>query len=267
MKKAILWAMLVVGMVSVGAAQDEYQEWHQERIEKLTRPDGYLSLVGLSWLKETPVEVDGIGTAWVDGTKVYVDLEPGHTFDGREVESVVLDTEKPEGEEIVQRGTRSFYAITRGDWTGLRVKDSAAPTLVDFQGVERFDVDPAWRLEGRLVPQARKVEIDSVVGVATGEDSPGWAEFEAEGVKNRALLIGKPDSKQFFLVFTDDTAGQSTYSACRFLYVDRVGEEGLILDFNKSINPACAFTHFATCPLPPTENVFPFRIPAGEKAP
>ena len=76
MKKAILWAILVVGMVSVGAAQDDYQEWHQERIEKLTRPDGYLSLVGLSWLKETPVEVEGIGTAWVDGTKVYVDLEP-----------------------------------------------------------------------------------------------------------------------------------------------------------------------------------------------
>ena len=220
MKKAIFWTLLLVGMVSAAVAQDSYAEWHKERIEKLTRPDGYLSLVGLSWLKESPVEVEGIGTAWVEGSMVHVDLEPGHTMDGEEVESVVLDTDRPEGEETVQRGSRSFYAIKRGDWTGLRVKDSEAPTLLGFQGVDRFDADPGWKLEGRLVPDVRKVDIDSVVGVATGEDSPGFAEFEVEGVKNRALLIGKPDSKQFFLVFTDETAGQSTYSACRFLYVD-----------------------------------------------
>ena len=267
MRKQFLWILLVAGMIAVGAAQDGYEEWHRDRIERLTKPDGYLSLVGLTWLKETPIEVEGIGTAWVEGSTIHIDLVPGHTFNGEAVEKVILDTEKPEGDEIVRNGTRSFYAITRGDWKGLRVKDSEAPTRTGFQGVERFEIAPEWKLSGHLVKENRRVDIDSVVGVATDEESPGWAEFEVEGVTNRALLIGKPDSEEFFLVFTDETAGESTYTACRFLYVDRVGEDGLILDFNKSINPACAFTPFATCPLPPTENVFPFRIPAGEKAP
>ena len=263
MKKILLLVMLL----SLSALAEDYDQWHQTRLEKLTKPDGYLSLVGLEWLKPEPRQVDGVGKAWVDGSSVHLELEPGYSIDGQAVEKVVLDTDKPEGEELVQKGTLSFYAIRRGPWTGLRMKDSKAPTLLGFDGVERFDVDQAWVLEGRLVKDSAQVEIDSVVGVSTKEESPGWAEFQVNGKTQRALLIGKPDSERFFLVFSDATAGESTYSACRFLYVDRVGEDGLVLDFNKSINPACAFTHFATCPLPPPANLFSFAIPAGEKTP
>lgn len=262
-----LMALILTMMCFSSALAEDYESWHKDRIDKLTRPDGYLSLVGLEWVKPEPREIDGIGKVWVDGSSVRIELEPGYSLDGKPVETVTLDTLKPEGEQIVSKGTRSFYAIRRGPWFGLRIKDSKAPTLVEFQGVERFEVDPAWRLEGRLVREVRQVDIDSVVGVSTGEESPGWAEFEYGGETHRALLIGSPDSKRFFLVFSDTTAGETTYSACRFLYVDRVGEDGLVLDFNKSINPACAFTHFATCPLPPKENVFSFPVPVGEKTP
>jgi uncharacterized protein len=265
MKQLLLPSLLI--LLSLSAMAQDYEQWHKDRIERLTKPDGYLSLVGLEWLKPEPRVVEGMGKAWVDGSKVHMELQPGFSLDGQPVKSVELDTEMPEAEQVVRSGTRSFYAIRRGPWIGLRVKDSQAPTLLDFAGVDRFQVNPDWKLEGKLVKDARQIDVASVVGVSTGEESPGLAEFEVDGETHRVRLIGSPESKQFFLVFTDATAGKTTYSACRFLYVDRVGEDGLVLDFNKSINPACAFTHFATCPLPPEENVLSFAIPAGEKTP
>jgi uncharacterized protein (DUF1684 family) len=265
MRKLLLPCLLI--MLSLSAIAQDYDQWHQERLDKLTKPDGYLSLVGLEWVKPEPRQIEGLGKAWLEGTSVHVELDQGHSLDGVAVDKVVLDSEMPEGEQVVRKGTRSFYVIRRGPLTGLRMKDSKAPTLVEFDGVERFAADPAWNLEGRLVKEARQVDVASVVGVSTGEESPGWAEFQVAGATHRVRLIGKPDGERFFLVFSDATAGKTTYSACRFLYVDRVADDGLMLDFNKSINPACAFTHYATCPLPPKENVFRFAISAGEKKP
>jgi hypothetical protein len=265
MKRLLLPSILF--LLTLGALAQNYDDWHKDRIDKLTKPDGYLSLVGLEWVQSEPKEIEGVGKAWLEGTTVHVELEPGYMLDGRALTTVALDTQKPEAEQVVRNGTRSFYAIRRGPWTGLRMKDSQAPTLVQFAGVDRFEVNPDWKLKGRLIKDAKELNVASVVGVSTGEDSPGMAEFEVDGETHRVQLIGKPDSERFFLVFSDATAGKTTYSACRFLYVDRVGDDGLVLDFNKSINPACAFTHYATCPLPPKENVFSFGIPAGEKSP
>lgn len=261
---------LSLSMLTVADEKSDYtaqvDAYHQTRLQKLTRPDGYLSLVGLEWVKPEPRTIEGVGKAWLEGDQVVIDLEPGYQLEGQAVETVTLDSNRSEGDQVVQRGTRGFYVIKRGPWVGLRMKDSEAETLVKFTGVPRFAVDPAWRLQGRLVPEVREVAIGSVVGVATQEKSPGWAEFTHAGQTYRARLIGEPSEQKFFMVFSDATAGSTTYSACRFLDVDREGES-LVLDFNKAINPACAFTHFATCPLPPEENVFPFEIPAGEKVP
>lgn len=246
---------------------EEVESWHERRGDRLTAPDGYLSLVGLHWLNEKPRTITGIGTAWVANDTVTVQLEPGFQFEGEGAESVTLDLSRPEGKEKVRRDTLHFYPIKRGNQVALRVKDTEAETRVTFEGIERFPVDSKWRVRGRLIPHSENVSIDSVVGVSTEEESPGYAAFELGGESHRALLIGEPDDQTLFLVFSDQTAGNTTYPACRFLYVERQGEEGLILDFNKAINPACAFTQFATCPLPPKENMFSVPIPAGEKAP
>jgi hypothetical protein len=66
-------------------------------------------------------------------------------------------------------------------------------------------------------------------------------------------------------VFGDYTNGVKTYGAGRFLYAKKPKEGNkLVLDFNKSYNPPCAFTDFATCPLPPDQNKLPFEVLAGE---
>jgi len=68
------------------------------------------------------------------------------------------------------------------------------------------------------------------------------------------------------LIFSDETTGESTYGGGRYLYPLKANDEGITyLDFNKSINPPCVFTPYATCPLPPDGNHIDIAIVAGEK--
>jgi hypothetical protein len=70
-----------------------------------------------------------------------------------------------------------------------------------------------------------------------------------------------------FLVFGDATNGEGTYGGGRFLTADPPDSAGtVVLDFNRATNPPCAFTPYATCPIPPRENVLPVPVTAGEKA-
>ena len=272
--KSLLYLSLLACFVSLASAesvspdyQKELEAYHQRRLAKLTHEDGYLSLVGLHWLSDKPQEIEEIGVAWLEEGKVQILLREGHTFQGQPVDSVTLGLDKKEGQEFVSKGSRKFYAVKRGPWVGLRVKDSQALTRTGFQPIERFEPSLDWRLTGRLEAAHESVAVASVVGVATEEESPGFAVFEKNGVRCRMRLIGAPEDRQFFLVFSDASAGKSTYTACRFLTVERGEGDSLIIDFNKSINPACAFTQYATCPLPPEENVLPFAVLAGEKKP
>lgn len=263
--KILTILLLLVGIA--GAQSTDYpgsvEAFHQKRLTRLTSEDGYLSLVGLHWLSLKSSEIPGFGVASLkdDHVRFEIPTESGESV----VTELLLDL--PEGKQRLRSGTRSLYVIKRGDRVGLRVKDSQSETRVRFSGVPRFQVDPAWRIPGRLVPEQKELSVDSVVGVATQETSPGWAEFSHQGKSYRVRLLGQPEDQEFFLVFSDRTAGKTTYPACRFLYVEREEGNKLVLDFNKSINPACAFTHFATCPLPPDENVLDFAVQAGEKKP
>jgi uncharacterized protein (DUF1684 family) len=67
----------------------------------------------------------------------------------------------------------------------------------------------------------------------------------------REAISGGSHGGRLFFIFRDETNGTETYGAGRFLYADRPNGGSVILDFNKAINPPCAFTAFATCPLPP----------------
>lgn len=250
-------------------ADDSYNQdvdrWFETRVERLTRPDGYLSLVGLHWLSETPQTFEGVGTAHLEGDVVVLELEDGVSVDGQPVSNLRLGSEGVEGTPTFHNDDLSFYVIRRGPRVGLRVKSPKSPALVNFSGVPRFPVDSQWRLEGTFVPEVETIAVDSVVDVATQEASPGWAVFDFGGDTYKVRLMGEESDDEYFLVFSDATAGNSTYSACRFLNVEKEDDGGLVLDFNKAYNPPCSFTRFATCPLPPQSNIFPFEVPAGEK--
>jgi uncharacterized protein len=139
-------------------------------------------------------------------------------------------------------------------------------TAAKFKAIESFPVDENWRIVAEWVPLAKPIEtsVDTVTGAPSEVTITHKAVFVYDG-QNYELLPthGTPAAPQF--VLRDATSGRETYPASRFLFGEDIKHGSIVLDFNKAINPPCAFTDFAICPLPPPENVLPFRIEAGEK--
>jgi hypothetical protein len=95
------------------------------------------------------------------------------------------------------------------------------------------------------------------------EPAPGYAEFTIDGKTLRLYPVEEGGDLSF--MFKDATSGNTTYPPGRFLDTDPPKNGVIVLDFNQAYNPPCAFTAFATCPLPPKQNTLPIPVEAGEK--
>ena len=261
----------------------ETREWHAKRISRLKTEDGWLSLVGLHWLKEgdnrfgsapdndvvfpapAPAKV---GTFTRKGDAVSLSLAPGVslTLDGKPFTGGAVRSDAQGGPDTLALGTMRFFAIRRGERLGIRVKDSEAPTRKNFHGIPTYAPSPAWRLEARFepAPTQTKIAVPNVLGEVEEMVSPGTAVFTVNGQEYRLAPVDD-GSGQLFFIFGDLTNRDDTYGAGRFVYTDMPKDGKVVLDFNRSYNPPCAFTPFATCPLPPPQNRLKLRVEAGEK--
>jgi hypothetical protein len=264
--------------------EQEIRAWHKKRVENLTSPDGWLSLVGLHWLKEgdnafgssadnhlvfpagTPTR---IGTLTLKGGKVTLTVAPGVSLlkDGQPFSGGPLRPEVEGREDVLSLGTLRFYLIRRGEQFGLRVKDSEAEARKKFHGIPTYPVSEAWRIEGRFEPvnPPRKVPVPNVLGTVEELISPGTLVFTVNGQEYRLEPVQEPGATQLFIIFGDLTNRTDTYGAGRFLYTDPPKDGKVVLDFNRAYNPPCAFSPYATCPLPPPQNRLKLRVEAGEK--
>ncbi len=255
-------------------------EWREQRHARLTEPFGWLSLVGLEFLTDGEWRVgtapdndlvvtsgpDYWGAMTVVGSRAWFDANPDADIlvDGRRIESVELRADGPSGPTLVEAGTVQLQLLDRGGQPVLRVRDSQAPTRVNFGGLDYFPFDPDWRVEARWTPhpEGRTLVIANVLGELINEPNPGAAEFEFEG---RTFGLEAVDSDdQLFFILADRTTGRETYGLGRFLYSDLPQDGRVILDFNRAYSPPCAFTEYSTCPLPPPENRLDVRAEAGE---
>ncbi|MES1168211.1 MAG: DUF1684 domain-containing protein, partial [Oleiharenicola lentus] len=209
-----------------------------------------------------------LGTVTYADGKVSFTLADGvdAAIDGTTARSAELDykSDKP---TYVRAGTVNFYVMDRSGKLFLRVRDSESARRKNFAGIEAYPTDPAWRIEAAWVPfdPPREIKITNIIGLVEPAVIPGKAVFTHEGKTYELIPIDEGPEEDLFFVLTDTTAGTETYEACRFLYAKRPVDGKIILDFNKVYNPPCAFTPFATCPLPPKENFLPFALRAGEK--
>lgn len=251
------------------AYENEIRQWQTNRAERLKREDGWLSLVGLEWLKEGDNPAPA-GTLSLSSGKVTFNPAEDATIDNKPVSgsvALLADTEQG-GPTIVQTGTKRFNVIKRGDRFGLRIKDSRAPTRLNFAGLDYFPIDPKWRVEARLEAYhpPKQIPITDVTGMTSNNISPGALVFQLDGKEYRIDPIIEEGSDELFIIFKDETSKDATYPAGRYLYANKPGTDGkVIVDFNKAYNPPCVFTPYATCPLPPPQNRLPVRIEAGEK--
>ncbi|MBV9493673.1 MAG: DUF1684 domain-containing protein [Acidobacteria bacterium] len=257
--------------------EQEVVEWKANRLKNLTKEDGWLTLVGLDWLKEgdNEVELPAKPPVKVHATlaKGVVTLQPQPSLmiDDKRVEAPVQlrnDADPAAPPTLVQSGTVRFYVIKRNDRYGFRVRDLASDARTKFAGLQYFDYDPKYRVEARFEPYnpPKAIPITNVLGMVGNETSPGKLVFTIDGKEYSIDPILEQGETDLFLIFRDETAGKETYGAARYLYAKPAGPDGkVIVDFNKAYNPPCAFTPFATCPLPPAQNKLQIRIPAGEK--
>src|SRR5436305_10883630 len=240
----------------------EIAKWQSNRATRLKAEDGWLSLVGLQWLNAGENAVPDFGKFVLNNGKVtYVPAAGG-------APSKLRDDTDPAGPTIIQQGTKRINVIKRNDKYALRIKDSNSPARTHFKGLDYFPVNPKWRFIARFEPYnpPHKVPITNVLGMTSDETSPGQLAFDVDGQTYRVQPILEEGEKDWFIIFKDATAGHETYPAARYVYVTPPGPDGTtVLDFNKAYNPPCAFTPYATCPLPPPQNKLPFRIEAGEK--
>jgi hypothetical protein len=270
------------------------QAWRKQVEDDLRAPDSWLSLTGLYDLKEGDNTVGShpasdvvlpasapahLGTIAFHGGKarliVAADSPVQVQVDGAPAREADL-YDSANGARVpttVTLGNITFFVHRYGDTYAIRVKDSANPAIREFKGRIWFEVNPDYRVRARFVPHAapQAVRVDSVANATFTYASAGVVEFELHGRLLRLALTGEtsaaPDGpvRRASALFRDATAGKETYSAVREVgvLIDAAGNAEV--DFNRARNMPCAFTPYATCPLPPRENILDVRIEAGER--
>jgi len=254
-------------------------------VERLTSETGWLTLVGLFPIADGTHTFGGAadndlvfpgkapahaGRITVSGKTVQLDAADGvvMTHEGVPVTSTALasDADGSSPTEI-KMGTYDFYVIDRPGSLYLRVKDSASAVRASFKGIDRYPVDKKWRVAAHLDPYdpPRRLTIPNVMGFEEVVDCKGALVFSIDG-KEYELEPMSQEGDELFIVFGDATSGKETYGGGRMIYIPVPDENGnTFIDFNRAYNPPCAFTPYATCPLPHRENVLPIAIKAGEK--
>jgi uncharacterized protein (DUF1684 family) len=192
-------------------------------------------------------------------------LHPAHgvplTLNGKPASETALR----EDDDILAINHLKFYLIRRGDKAGIRLKDNDCAARKHFQGLSWYPVDRSWRIQAKFTswPAPHSLKFYNTIGQEETEPSPGYVTFQKEGHEFR--LEPMLDDGMLFFVLRDQTSGKTTYGASRFLYADPAKDGVAWLDFNQAENPPCAFTAYATCPLPPPQNRLALPITAGEK--
>jgi uncharacterized protein len=300
-RSAILLHVLVLAALAAAAlGQDaawrlDLLTWREQHVADLKKPDGWLSLAGLEWLDpgdnsfgsaaDNKIRLpaggpDHLGILHLDGAGVTLNppaggFPAGFLIDGKPAQSQALHTnpDNDRGNPRMTVGSLNVYVVHRGERFALRIKDAKSPTLVGFHGLTWYPPDPAYRVTAHWIPYAppKSVKLVTLIGTSYAQPVPGAAEFQLAG-KTYQLepVLEDPNVAKLFFILRDTTSATTTYGACRFLYtgfptngLDKPGE--LVLDFNHLENPPCAYTPYATCPLPLQQNRLQIPLPVGEQ--
>jgi uncharacterized protein len=261
--------------------QERIAAWRKARFTELTADDGWLTLVGLHWLHDgvnragsapdanlqlPPTAPASLGTFTLVGGHVTFAASEGVTVtvDGKPFNNGELALDKT----VLASGSLRMLMIQRGPRIGLRVRDLANPARQEFKSIEAFPIDEAARVEARFEPfnPQKQVPIVNVLGDVIDTPSPGRLIFRLHDTEYALdALIDDPAEPDLFVIFRDRTNGSTTYPAGRYLHVPLPVDGKTTIDFNQAYNPPCAFTAFATCPLPPKQNWLKTAVEAGEK--
>ena len=288
MKRIIIAILIAVFELSTfGQAKSDYadsiKKWRADHQAELLTDDGWFTVAGLFWLKDG-VNTVGAGSGFdveltdnfkqgkfgeiaFSNGKATLNVAPGvvAASGGKSVSTIELGSDDNSKPTKVTVGSQTFYLIKREERFGIRLKDTKNPPRVDFKGLKWFPIDAGLKVTADLepYPEPKDVNVPNVLGGTLKYKSPGVLKFKLHGKEHTLMPVIEDD--HLFIIFRDLTSRTTTYGAGRFLYAAAAKDGKVTLDFNKAENPPCAFTAFATCPLPPPQNRLEVEIKAGEK--
>jgi uncharacterized protein (DUF1684 family) len=266
------------------AYHDEIEQWKQERLTELKSENGWLNLAGLFWIKEGK---QYFGGSAADDIRFPIPSFPAQVGyferNGNIVKQVIQKNIALLTNGVFQKEQLVFHAdslqqpqmsfahyrwtlLQRDELIGIRFRDLKHPAVEALKTIPCFPIDTLFRVKAKLVTPLIpiKIPVANVLGQITQQFSPGKLVFNLKGETYSVDAL--QEGNKLFIVFGDRTSGQSTYASGRYLYAAMPGEDGItILDFNKAFNPPCVFTAYATCLLPPTQNILRTAVEAGEK--
>jgi len=288
--KGVFLFILIMLLVAAIPAQTktsyraEIEKWRAEHETEIKKDNGWLTVVGLFWLK-TGKNTVGAGSGYdieltdnfkagkfgeidFSGGKAVLTVADGvnATANGKPARLVDLTPDEKGKGPTITTGSQSFFVIKREDRVGVRLKDSNSKARREFTHLNWFEIDPKLRINAKFekYETPKEVLVPNVLGGEFKMTSPGVVKFKL-GDKDFAFETIDEGEGQLFIIFRDLTSRTETYGAGRFLYADWPVGDTVVLDFNKAENPPCAFTEYATCPLPPQQNRLQIEIKAGEK--
>jgi len=264
------------------SVRDETREWRLAHEGEIKADNGWLTVSGLFWLKPgvntlgsapdqnivlpASANAEKVGSLEMSQAGVILRVAEGVTVlvndeTVREYEMTFTSEKPPESFRV---GALILSAIKRGDRVGLRVRDLNSRLRNEFKGLHWFPIRESYRVTADFLPDSepKEITIMNVLGDELKMKSPGLLSFKLNGKSFQLRPVIEDD--KLFILFRDRTAGKSTYGAGRFLYAEMPKDGKVVLDFNRAENPPCAFTPYATCPLPPRQNRLPIAIPEGE---
>jgi uncharacterized protein (DUF1684 family) len=255
----------------------EWYAWHDRRERELAAPHGWLSITALHRLTEQPTRFAGVPGLWsatTDGVELTAHAAEGLVVptvrEARRIDHTVhLHPVDGRPGTTVEVGSRIVEVIRRGDAHFLRVRDPQAPARLGFDGVPTFPVDERWVVPARFepYPQPRSVTVDAVVdGLTHARSAVGVVTLEIDGAEHDLVAFAGHED-ELVLHFRDRTSGISTYGGGREVVVARPASRAFTVDLNRAVNLPCAFSAFATCPLPPAGNALAVAVEAGEQVP
>lgn len=264
---------------------DDIKAFQKQMDEQLRTADGWLTLVGLHWLQdgENTVGADPgctvplptgtapklVGTITMVDKKVTFSAAPGvNALVGEQpvVGEIELESDLNRNQTVISVDEISFYLVIRGTRYGIRVKQENSPVRMNFDGRVWWPVDEGRRVAAEIEyyePQ-KIVEVPDILGNVNETAMDCALKFQLDGRTYTLDAFGLP-SGQFYILFQDLSCGNGSYPAGRFLVTEYPEDDSVVIDFNKAHNPPCAFTSYATCPLPPKQNHLSIAIQAGER--
>lgn len=264
---------------------DDIKAFQKQMDEQLRTADGWLTLVGLHWLQEGENTVGAdpgctvplpagtapklVGTIMMIDKKVTFSAAPGvNALVGEQpvVGEIELESDLNRNQTVISVDEISFYLVIRGTRYGVRVKQENSPVRMNFDGRVWWPVDEGRRVTAEIEyyePQ-KIVEVPDILGNVNETAMDCALKFQLDGRTYTLDAFGLP-SGQYYILFQDLSCGNGSYPAGRFLVTEYPEDDSVVIDFNKAHNPPCAFTAYATCPLPPKQNHLSIAIQAGER--